>query len=41
MLPSSARIFHGRITGIVTNPGEKAIGKAWFWVVLVLTYFKK
>ena len=23
--------FHGRITGIATNPSEKAIRKTWFW----------
>jgi hypothetical protein len=36
MLPYSvtkkraARIFYGCITGIATNPGEKAIRKTWF-----------
>jgi hypothetical protein len=30
---SAARIFHGRITGIATNRGEKAIRKTWFWVM--------
>ena len=25
-----ARIFRGRITGIATNPCEKAIKKTWF-----------
>jgi hypothetical protein len=38
---SAVRIFHGRLTGIATNPGKKAIRKTWFWVmsiVKLLTY---
>jgi hypothetical protein len=37
----AARIFRSRITGIATNPGEKAIRKTWFWVMSIdkfLTY---
>ena len=35
---SAARIFHGRITGIATNPGEKAIRKTWFWVMSIVKF---
>ena len=35
---SAARIFRGRITGIATNPGEKAIRKTWFWVMSIVKF---
>ena len=35
---SAARIFHGRITGIATNLGEKAIRKTWFWVMSIVKF---
>jgi hypothetical protein len=35
---SAARIFHGRITGIATNPSEKAIRKTWFWVMSIVKF---
>ena len=34
----AARIFRGRITGIATNPGEKAIRKTWFWVMSIVKF---
>ena len=35
---SAARIFCGRITGIASNPGEKAIRKIWFWVMSIVKF---
>ena len=35
---SAARIFCGRLTGIATNPGEKAIRKTWFWMMSIVKF---
>ena len=35
---SAARIFRGRITGIATNPGEKAIRKTWFRMMSIVKF---
>ena len=34
----ATRIFRGHITGIATNPGEKAIRKTWFWVMSIVKF---
>ena len=35
---SAVRIFCGLITGITTNPGEKAIRKTWFWLMSIVKF---
>jgi hypothetical protein len=38
MTTSNGTIFHGRKTGIATNPGEKVIRKTWFWVMSIVKF---
>ena len=38
MLSSSVSKKSGRITGIATNPGKKAIRKTWYWVMSIVKF---